>query len=203
MGLTEIFKISGAIITSIGGASIIIFALSSWLGKIWASRILEKDRLQYASELESIKNQLHIDAQRQQTVFSMYFEAQFRIYNDLWVSLSALQNEVDKLWGCANSRNLKSFVSSLAEAKTKIRNSALLISKNHYQEIMEVIYNLENYQIGKEKLINARRSTENITDSNIQEIIVQNRENKDKIAKFVNHMLEEMRTQISEQKKNS
>ncbi len=196
MNMDEIFKISGAIIGSVGGAAAIIFALSSWLGKVWASRILEKDKLAYSSELERIKNQLHTDAERQQLVFSLYFEGQFKLYNDLWMSLSELQNEVESLWADASSRNLKSFVSALSKAKQKIRNSALLIDPEHYKEIMEVIGNLENYHVGKEKLINARRNIENVSQQEIQEIIVRNRDNREKITSFVNHMLEKMRGQI-------
>ena len=59
MSIDEIFKISGAILGSVGGAAVIIVGLSSWLGKVWANRILEKDKLAYSSELERIKNKLH------------------------------------------------------------------------------------------------------------------------------------------------
>lgn len=38
------FKLAGAVLFSIGSAGAIIFALSSWLGKVWANRILERER---------------------------------------------------------------------------------------------------------------------------------------------------------------
>ncbi len=197
MSMDEIFKISGAILASVGGAAAIIFALSSWLGKVWANRILEKDKLAYSSELERIKNQLHTDAEKQQFVFSLYFEGQFKIYNDLWVSLSGLQNEVENLWEEASTQNLRAFVSALSKAKQQIRNSALLIDQVHYREIMEVIENLENYHVGKERLINTRRNIENVSKWDVQEIIEQNRHNREKINRFVEHMLSEMREQVS------
>lgn len=197
MSFDEIFKISGAILGSVGGAALIMLSLSSWLGKVWASRILEKDKLAYSSELERIKNQLHADAEKKQLVFSLYFEGQFKLYNDLWVSLSLLQNEVDKLWSDASTQNLKLFVSALSKAKQKIRNSALLIDPEHYNEIMEVIGSLENYHVGKERLINARRDIEGVSPWEVRDIIDQNRENRERITNFVNHMLEEMRGQIS------
>ncbi len=34
MNVTEVFKISGVILGSVGGAVAIIFAFSSWLGKV-------------------------------------------------------------------------------------------------------------------------------------------------------------------------
>ncbi len=197
MSMDEIFKVSGAILASVGGAAAIIFALSSWLGKVWANRILEKDKLAYSSELERIKNQLRTDAEKQQFIFYLYFEGQFKLYNDLWVSISELQSEVEKLWEEASTRNLKAFVTALSKAKQQIRNSALLIDQHHYQEIMEVIENLENYHVGKERLINTRRNLENMSQWDIQEIIEKNRHNRDKINTFVEHMLGEMRGQIS------
>lgn len=197
MSIDEIFKISSAILGSVGGAAAIIFALSSWLGKVWANRILEKDRLKYSSELERIKNQLHTEAEKQQFVFSLYFEGQFKLYNDLWVSLSELQNEVEKLWAEASTSNLRTFVSALSKAKQQIRNSALLIDQNHYKEIMDAISSLENYHVGKEKLINTRRNIANVSEREVHEIIEQNRHNRERINTFVEHMLGEMRGQIS------
>ena len=38
------FELAGAVLFSIGSAGAILFALSSWLGKVWASRILERER---------------------------------------------------------------------------------------------------------------------------------------------------------------
>ncbi|OFI34209.1 hypothetical protein [Alteromonas lipolytica] len=195
--MDEIFKVSGAILGSVGGAATIIIALSSWLGKVWANRILEKDKLAYSTELERLKSQLNTNAEKQQYIFSLYFEGQFKLYNDLWVSLSHLQDEVEKLWSEASIKNLRTFVLALSTAKKQIRGSALLIDQNHYKEIMEVIYNLENYQIGKEHLINMRRNVENISQFDVQEIIEQNRHNRERINAFVEHMLEEMRGQIS------
>ena len=196
MDINDIFKISGAIIGSVGGAAVIIIGLSTWLGKVWANRILEQDKLRYSSELEKIKNELKSETEKRNFVFSLYFEGQFKLYNDLWVSLSELQDGVELLWSKANSRNLRNFITVLSKAKKQIRSSALLIEPDHYKEIMEVINNLECYRIGKEKLINSRRNIENVSEWEIQEIIEQNRNNRDRIILFVDHMLNKMREQI-------
>ena len=105
--------VASAILGSVGGASLIIIGLSSWLGKVWANRILEKDKLKYTSELEKIKAQLQSESQKQHLMFSMYFEGQFKLYNDLWVSLSELQSGVEALWSEASAHNLKSFVTAV------------------------------------------------------------------------------------------
>jgi len=43
----EIFQIALAIITSLGGSALLVLVFSSWPGKIWAVRILEKERAKY------------------------------------------------------------------------------------------------------------------------------------------------------------
>ena len=44
MNWDDIFKIVAASLASVGGAAVIMFGLSSWLGKVWASRILQKEK---------------------------------------------------------------------------------------------------------------------------------------------------------------
>jgi len=61
---------------------------------------------------------------------------------------------------------------------------------------MEVIETLESYRIGKEKLINLRRSHTSISEFEVQEIIDQNRNSRERISSFVDHMLNKMREQI-------
>ena len=198
MDITEIFKITGAILSSIIGSTVIIIGLSSWLGKVWANRVLEQDKLKYALELEKIKNRIQSESEKQNVMFSLYFEGQFKIYNDLWVSLVELQNWVDILWSEANPRNLRMFISVLKKAKRQIRNSALLIETNHYNEIMLVIDSLENYQVGKEGLINYVNNIENSSEQemNIRKIIEQNSESRIKINIFVDRIFKSMRDKI-------
>jgi len=60
MAWDDAFKIITAMIASIGAGGAIIFALSTWLGKLWAQRILENEKHQLASELEKTKLELDI-----------------------------------------------------------------------------------------------------------------------------------------------
>jgi hypothetical protein len=52
MQISEIFAISGSILASIGGGTAIVFAFSNWLGKIWANRLMEKEKAEYGKEME-------------------------------------------------------------------------------------------------------------------------------------------------------
>ena len=43
MSFQDVFQIASAVLLSLGTGGAIVVGLSSWLGKVWASRILEKD----------------------------------------------------------------------------------------------------------------------------------------------------------------
>ncbi|TKF87595.1 hypothetical protein FCV67_26055, partial [Vibrio sp. F13] len=55
MDWESIFKISTGFLASVGSAGVIIFGLSSWLGKVWAQRILDEERHKLAEDLEATK----------------------------------------------------------------------------------------------------------------------------------------------------
>lgn len=55
-----VFKFVTAALASIGVGGGIIFALSSWLGKVWASRILGNEKHKLESELEKTKRDLDV-----------------------------------------------------------------------------------------------------------------------------------------------
>ena len=58
MTLEEIVKIATAILLSLGGGGAIIFAFSSWLGKVWADRIMAKERANFEREITALKASL-------------------------------------------------------------------------------------------------------------------------------------------------
>ena len=61
----EYFKLAFAIISSIGGAGLIILGLSNWLGKIWAARLMEAEKQKYAKDLETFKSEISLNAQKE------------------------------------------------------------------------------------------------------------------------------------------
>jgi hypothetical protein len=54
--MNELFEIFVVIFGSLGGAGVLILGLSTWLGKVWANRLMAKEKAQHAEELESIKS---------------------------------------------------------------------------------------------------------------------------------------------------
>ncbi len=65
MQAEDIINISNSILISLGGGAFIIFALSSWLGKVWANRLMTKERNEYAIELAKLRSELAKDSEKE------------------------------------------------------------------------------------------------------------------------------------------
>ena len=67
MGIEDIFKVSAAIIASLGGGALIIAAAANWIAGIWAKRMLQNERAKHSEKLESIKAELDLLTQQNVT----------------------------------------------------------------------------------------------------------------------------------------
>lgn len=82
MTLSDVLEIAGAVMISLGSAAGILFAFSSWLGHIWAERILSKEKAKYSEDLEAFKKQLLLETESHKTrlkkselIFAKEFDA--------------------------------------------------------------------------------------------------------------------------------
>lgn len=93
--MVEIFQVAGAIIASIGGSSVIILGLSGWLGKVWASRILESEKKRHNLEIEEFKGRLSkeinvVNSMIDKSVYvtKLQYDKEFSIYLEIWEKLA-------------------------------------------------------------------------------------------------------------------
>jgi hypothetical protein len=197
MNIEEIFKITTTIITAIGGLGVLVIAFGSWYAKLLSDKIIEKERFKNDLEIAKLKANLQFSNQSQSISNALFHETQFKIYNELWVSLTDLKINMDQLWENVSNQTFQSFVSSLRKAKDSIINSALLIDEDHYLEFMKLINYFENYQVGKEKLLNfrvnrLRYDIPNLNLNKIESIIEDNRVNKNEIQLLIVQIKSEM-----------
>lgn len=169
--MKSIFEIVAAVMLSVGGAGFIILMLANWLGRVWANRILEKDKAKYNRDIEELKNKFtkefecyrsQIELSRQ--ALSRYSEHQFNLYNKLWVSLAELKIAGDRLWDKVDENSVLDFGVAVKRAKEDLLKNALLIEESQEKELSEVLDNFSNYFIGKYKLIQLDRQKK--TDPN-------------------------------------
>ena len=115
MSFGDIAKIGLYIFGSFGGGSIIVFALSGWLGKVWANRLMVKEKAGYAQELESLRNHLVQDTEsykiklkKSEFIFQKEFEAA-STFVALKRSFMPAFNSPDKDWSEACDDIAKDF----------------------------------------------------------------------------------------------
>ncbi|NEP20192.1 MAG: hypothetical protein F6J97_25460 [Leptolyngbya sp. SIO4C1] len=172
----DAFKIVSSVLVSIGGGAAILFGLSSWLGKIWAEKILNSDRDRYQRQIETLKSELSSDVERLKSELALkleiskrFSEKQFHLYNDLWSSLCDLKIAGDSLWERANKLNAKKFAEQLKKTEDQIFRSSLLIENWHYEKLKELIDRFSKFQFGKTRLIDLRnRSTDQVEPQDIE-----------------------------------
>jgi len=129
MDLESVLKVGTAVLASLGGAGAIILMLSTYIGKLWASKILESDKQKYRTELEQLKSQYHLDVEKNKIVFHRFSESQFNLYNNVWVALCDLEKSANQLWAAATRTYVKDFAEKLEKAKYEVRKGALVIEE--------------------------------------------------------------------------
>ena len=212
MSLADAINIGTSIVLSLGGAGVLIIGFSTWLGKVWAARVLEQDRMKYKKELEATKAQYEkqLEAYKQEldkskALFIRYSESQFKLYNDLWGSLCKLRITVDDLWNQANIENLRALAYHLNKTTNAIESHRLLIEDGDYEKLKKVLSTLNEFKIGKVTLIRLKQMTETQIKSfnadtdainKIETYIRQNKTSKDQFNSILETIVKDFKTRI-------
>lgn len=209
MALIEYFKLVTALVVSIGGASVIIVALAKWFGIFLSHRLLdaynnrhekelEELKGKYANELEETKSEL----EKAKLQFVRYSEKQFELYNDLWKVLLYTKQQADMLWQRADPSQIPAFSEQIRLTRRAIDDNLLLIEDEHYNKLIQLIGQFEQFQFGKQKLIDIRTQMESgddvqlITKDEAQNTIRKNKKTKDKYDELIMDIGKSFRNQI-------
>lgn len=99
MTLKDTVEVAGAVITGLGGGGAIVYGLSSYLGKVWADRGLERQRHEYSQMNTALQNQLEIATRRLQVeldslalVHRLRTQEEFTRLAVLWKHIANLRN---------------------------------------------------------------------------------------------------------------
>ena len=189
------FKVIFSALASVGGAGVIVLALSSWLGKVWASRLIESVRKEYQKEIESHRSQLEIF----RTTTLRYSGEQFSLYNKLWHSLCELKSAAESLWAEAAESNLRSFSTQLRITSDELEKSYVFIEDSHYKDLSRLLNAFKNYEIGKKKLVEIymiRNFGRRVTRYDIQELVDANRGRKQKYEQLAKKIGDDLKKQL-------
>ncbi|KPL96897.1 hypothetical protein BCT19_17015 [Vibrio splendidus] len=97
MNFVDALNIVSAALVSIGGGSILILGLSSFLGKVWAQRILGSERAKYELELEKYRDELSKLSFEHQFKFQRLHERRVDVISQTYSLLRTAYNAVQHL----------------------------------------------------------------------------------------------------------
>ncbi|CAH8202727.1 hypothetical protein [Vibrio aestuarianus] len=92
------------VIELLGGMTIVLGALFAFIGKIWLSRVVERNKHELSTELRMLEKDLNaanqkLDAQLQHSVFvsQVQFDREYKIYGEAWGHLVELKIATSQL----------------------------------------------------------------------------------------------------------
>lgn len=99
MDWTAAFRLTTAIITSLGGGGLLVYKLSGYLGRLWADRALEHEKHKYADMLQTAKSELEKATNRYQVgldalahIHKLRTDEEFSRLAQLWKKMAILQD---------------------------------------------------------------------------------------------------------------
>ena len=173
MNMKDIFQLLAALAISLGGTTVVVVALAKWFGGFISTRLLdsynnkherelEKIKSNYSTELEKTKSEL----EKAKSRFLRYSEKQFELYNDLWKVLLQTKHQADILWEKANPQQLPAFGEQIRLTRKAIDDNMILIEEDHYEKLIQLISQFENFQFGKLRLIEVSAQVPDNTPNN-------------------------------------
>lgn len=188
------------VLTAIGGTAVVIMGLSSWLGKVWATRIASKESQKFQIEFEAIKREKELLFESLKSSSLRYSDTQFNLYNELWRSLCNLKASANDLWEQVTLTKVKNFAKQVKAANDAVEKSALLIEDDHYRKLKEIINQFNEFRFGKKRLVelNSRATnSRNLGENDIRHTIESNRQRKEEYTELLNDLRQHFKNQIS------
>lgn len=126
MSSDGVYEVSTAVLSSLGGAGVIIIGLSSWLGKVWATRVMNKEKHKQQESLtqitESIKSENNIELEK--------LKARIDSYSHVYKLDKTNEHEQKKLIKAVISKNKVSIIDSAEALNHRMWN----FNKNHHEQ---------------------------------------------------------------------
>lgn len=88
--MDKVIEIIGKVVLSVGGAGVVIIAISSYISKIWADIFMKKKSSEYDKQIECYKGTLELEREKykalnEQIIYKnqRIFDTEFKIYQEI------------------------------------------------------------------------------------------------------------------------
>ena len=206
---TDFMNLAASLIISIGGAGVIILALSKWFGDFMANRLLQGQKFSHEKELEEIKSKYtrelentKAELERSKSLFQRYSEKQFELYNNLWKVLWDLKKKADELWENADPKELPALSKKVWIVKEAVNINVLIIEEEHFEQLLNLVRQFEDFEFGKKQLVQLRNKTAHqveeigVNPEMVRDVIDRNWATKQEYDRLISDLALSFRNQI-------
>ncbi len=130
------FEVAGAVLLSLGGGGVIVFALSSWLGKVWAERLMARETARHNQDLATLSANLQARVDH----FSQTYKQKIELYKEVSNPLIDLIVKAQHSGGLT-SADLKDFDKSRLTTTALLAMFAPAPVFSEYNNLIDYIYN--------------------------------------------------------------
>lgn len=187
------------VLTSIGGTTVVVGALSAFLGKIWADRITRKEQHEYDRRFHEISSKYEVQLNLFKAESLRYSDSQFTHYNNLWISLCDLRRAAEDLWAEATSEKVRRFAKQVHETRLQAEKSALVLEEGHYRNLIGLLATFEEFQFGKKHLVELRNrpaATQDVDQYAIRDAIFTNSQHRNAYNIFIEELRKHFKRQL-------
>lgn len=204
--MKEIFQIASAIVFSIGGAAVVLFGLSNWLGQLWLKRVMANEQKKIDDKLQTAQHNYDMllasfneFASRRSFAFTKQYEKEFSVYEKLWEQIVelysaalSLRPELDAYPADESPEHRKrKRLARYYEALHAVR-SIILNNKPFYNEVAYEITQRLSFLCSKERSGYEHRNP----DEQGQEYWEDASKNREAIIKIVDDLCDAIRCRI-------
>lgn len=136
MELNEIISIGASVIASLGGGALIVFGMSSWLGKLWANRLMLDEKAKHDKDLTELKSKLEKDAELNNHLLKQKIELYKEVANPVIKFISSAEHK-----GGISPEDLKEFDVSRLSTTALLAMFAPKEVFIKYNDMIDYIYN--------------------------------------------------------------
>ena len=136
MNPSNAFEIAQAVLLSLGGGGIIVFALSNWLGKVWANRLMATATAQHEKDLEKLNSELR----REDNRHALNYKEKIDLYKGISEPIIELIVLIEKT-GSITQELMTSFELKRLSSTSQLAMFAPMTVFEAYNNTIDYLYN--------------------------------------------------------------
>lgn len=213
MSFDEIFKLAGAIITSLGGGAVIVTAAAKWCGDLFAQKLLaniehshEKEIEQYKAKLQDMSTEFSALVEHSMQIASKQYDMEIEIYQNIWKAFHDLSMCQKYIYHFENPTQAdpNAYLTMLRTYSSDIENKLEMFQRQmdsaapfYQKEAYVLLCNIEREYIKLVNILQASVGLTGMTNENKakveNEILPQINFHKDELVKTIREYLLSLR----------